>query len=95
MEEIQGDKQAINNYRPINNYCQFVEKYFERLIFNSVYQYLEEHKVLSADQSGFQANDSCVNQLLPIVDNIYSPFDTYPTLDPCGVFLDMRSLFSS
>ena len=67
-------------------------KVFERLIFNFVYEYLEEWKLLSADQSGFQANDSCVNQLLSIVHNILA-FDAYPTLESCGVFLDMSKAF--
>ena len=31
-----GDKQIINNYRPVHCY-QFVEKIFERIIFNSLY----------------------------------------------------------
>ena len=87
-----GDKQVINNYRPVS-LLPICGKVFERLIFNSVYEYLEEHKLLSADQSGFRANDSCVNQLLSIVHNIYSAFDTYPTLESRGVFLDMSKAF--
>ena len=87
-----GDKQVINNYRPVS-LLPICGKVFERLIFNSVYEYLEEHKLLSADQSGFRANDSCVNQLLSIVHNIYSAFDAYPTLESCGVALDMSKAF--
>ena len=40
-----------------------------------------------------QANDFCVNQLLPIVHNIYSAFDAYLTLQSRGVFLDMSKAF--
>ena len=87
-----GDKQVINNYKPVS-LLPICGKVFERLIFNSVYEYLEEHKLLSADQSGFRANDSCVNQLLSIVHNIYSAFDAYPTLESRGVFLDMSKAF--
>ena len=73
-------------------------KVFERLIFNSVYEYLEEHLLLSADHSGFQANDSCVNQLLSIVHNIYIyiyiySLSAYPTLESHGVFLDTSKAF--
>ena len=42
-------------------------KVFERVIFNLLYEYLEEHKLLSAGKSDFWVNDFCVNQLLPIV----------------------------
>ena len=60
---------------------------FERLNFNSLFEYLEKCKPLSAHQSGFQANDSCVDQLLSIVLNICTAFAAYPTLEFCGVFL--------
>ena len=66
---------------------------FERLIFNSLYQFLEEHNLLSIHQSGFRWNDSCINQLLFIVHTLYKAFDAYPTLDTRGVFLDMSKAF--
>ena len=68
-------------------------KIFERLIFNSLYQFLEEHNLLSVHQSGFHCNDSCINQLLFIVHTLYKAFDAYPTLDTRGVFLDMSKAF--
>ena len=66
---------------------------FERIIFNSLYEYVEENKLLSVHQSGLWSNDSCVNQLLLIVHNLYKAFDVYPTLETCGVFLDMSKAF--
>ena len=36
-----GDKQVINNYRPVS-LLSICGKVFEILIFNSVYEYLEE-----------------------------------------------------
>ena len=87
-----SDKQVINSYRSVS-ILPICGKVFEKLIFNSVYKYLEEQKLLSADQSGFRENDSCVNQLLSIVFNIYSAFDAYPTLESRGVFLDMSKAF--
>ena len=80
-----SDKQVINNYRPVS-LLPISGKAFERLLFNYVYEYLEEYKLLSPDQSGFRANDSCVNQLLSIVHNIYSAFNAYPTLQSCGIY---------
>ena len=38
------------------------------------------NKLLSADQYGFRANDSCANQLLSIVHNINTAFNAYPPL---------------
>ena len=80
-----GGKQVINNYKPVS-LLPICGKGFERLIFNSVHEYPEEHKLLSADQSGFRANDYCVNQLLSIVHNIYSAFDAHSTLESRDVF---------
>ena len=69
-----GDKQIISNYRPVS-LLPICGKIFERLIFNSLYEYVEENKLLSMHQSGSWSNDSCVNQLLSIVHNLYKGFD--------------------
>ena len=47
----------------------------------------------SIHQSGFWSNDSCVNQLLSIVHNLYKAFGAYPTLGTRGVFLDISMTF--
>ena len=71
------------------------EKIFERLTFISLYKYLEENKLLSVRQSGFQSGsgDSRANQLLSIIHNSHKAFYAYPTLKTCGVFLDMSKAF--
>ena len=68
-------------------------KIFERIIFNSLHEYVEENKLLSVHQSGFRCNDSCVNQLFSTVHNLYKVFDAYPTLEIRGLFLDMSKAF--
>ena len=87
-----GEKQIINNYRPVS-LPPICGKIFERLILNSLFEYLEKYKLLSAHQSGFAANDSCVDQLLSIIHNIHTAFDAYPTLESHGVFLDISKVF--
>ena len=68
-------------------------KILEKLFFKSIFEYHEEKKLLSAHQSGFWSSDSCVNQLLSIIHNLHEVFDAYPTLETCGVFLDMSMVF--
>ena len=68
-------------------------KILEILIFNSLYEYVEENKLLLMHQSGFRSNNSCVNQLLSVIHNLYKRFDAYPTLKTRGVFLDMSKVF--
>ena len=87
-----GDKQIVDNYRPVS-LLPVCGKIFERLIFNSLYQFLEEHNLLSIHQSSFPSNDSCINQLLFIVNTLYKAFDAYPSLDARGVFLNMSKVF--
>ena len=57
-------KQLIHNYRPVSllstaNLLKSIRKN----------NFLEENNLLSTDQSGFQANGPCVNQLLFTVRN--------------------------
>ena len=61
-----------------------MKDWFERS--TPLYKYVEEYKLLSMHQSGFQSSNSYVDHLLSIVDNLYKGFDAYPTLETCGVF---------
>ena len=56
-------------------------KIFEKLIFKSLFEYLDEHKLLSEHQSGFRPNDSYEDQLLSTVHDIYTDFDDDLTLE--------------
>ena len=58
-------KNLIKNYRPISLLPIF-SKVFERLIYNSLYNYFIQNKLFTECQSGFMPGDSCVAQLLSI-----------------------------
>ena len=75
----------IKSYRPI---CLFpiFSKIFERLIFNSLYNYLMQNKLFTECQSGFIPGDSCVAQLLSITHEIYKCFDCNPPADTRVIF---------
>ena len=64
-------------------------KIFGKLIFKSLLEYLDEQKMPAEHQSGFKRNDSCTNQLPPIVYDFYTAFYADPTLAVQGVFLNM------
>ena len=57
-----GDKDNANNYRPIS-VLPIISKIFERIIFKHVYNHLHVNRLISKHQSGFQPNESTVNQL--------------------------------
>ena len=64
-------------------------KIFEKIIFNSLFKYLEDNKLLTCNQSGFRPGDSCVHQLLSIIHEIYKSFDASPSLEVRGFYLNI------
>ena len=68
-------------------------KMFEKVIFNSLFQCLDENDLLTSNQSGFRPGDSCAHELLPIMYEIYKAFDANLSLDVRGVFLDLSKAF--
>ena len=74
-----GYKQIIKNYRPVS-LLLICTKIFEKIIFNSLYKYLEYNKLLSCNQSGFRPGDSYVYQFLSITHEIYKSIDANPQL---------------
>ena len=69
-----NDKQCLNNYRPIS-LLPICSKSFERLIFKKMLGFFIENGLISQHQSGFKPGDSCINQLLSIIHEIYQLFD--------------------
>ena len=52
------DKQIIDNYRPLS-LLPACGKIFESLVFNSIFDFLGNNGLLSANQSDFRPSDSC------------------------------------
>ena len=87
-----GDKKLIQNYRPVS-LTPICGKTFEKLMFNSLFEYTENNNLLNPHQSGFRPGDSCVHQLLSITFDIYKSFDANPSLEVRGTFLAMSRAF--
>ena len=68
-------------------------KMFEKVIFNSLFQCLDENDLLTSNQSGFRPADSCAHELLSIMYEICKAFDANLSLDVRGVFLDLSKAF--
>ena len=67
-------------------------KFFERLIYNSLFESFIENELISSNQSGFKPGDSCINQLLFITHEIYKSFDD--GYEVTGAFLDLSKAFA-
>ena len=86
------DKTLIKNYHPISLLPIF-GKIFERVIYNSLFNYFLSNKLFTPSQSGFLPGDSSIAQLLSIIHEIQTAFDNNPTVDVRGVFLDISKAF--
>ena len=87
-----GDKNLVSNYRPISLLPIF-SKIFERIIFDTLYKYLEDNNFFNSNQSGFRPGDSCIHQLISITHDIYRSYDANPTQEVRGLFLDISKAF--
>ena len=78
----------VDNYRPVS-LLPICSKIFEKLIFDSIYEFLNKNDLFNNNQSGFRPNDSCIHQFIAITHNIFSAFDVNTSLEVRGVFLDL------
>ena len=68
-------------------------KIFARIIFNPILWISQKSSLLYPNQSGFHPFDSCENQLLSIVHDVYTNFDQGQTLEMRANFLDISKAF--
>ena len=87
-----NDKQLIQNHWPIFLLPIF-GKIFEEVLFNRIYNFLLNERLLNPNQSGFRPFDSCINQLLAITHESFELFDCNPSLKVRSVFLDVSKAF--
>ena len=87
-----GDPENITNYRSISVLPCF-SKVLERIMYNSLYKYLCEEKLLYSKQSGFQKGHSTDHTIVHLVDQIYESFENNNyTL---RVFIDLSKAFDT
>ena len=85
-----GNKETLENYRFVS-LLPICGKIFERLIYNSLFEFFIASELISSNQSGFKPGDSCINQLHSITHEIYKSF--YDGYEPRGDFLDISKTF--
>ena len=51
-----GDKQFVNNYRPISLF-PITGQIFERLLYNQMFEFFIRNDLISQNQSGFKPGD--------------------------------------
>ena len=80
-----GKKELLTNYRPISVLSCF-SKILERIMYNRVYNYLNDNNLLFHKQFGFWKGHSTDHALIKLIDSIRDSFNQNKyTL---GVFID-------
>ena len=87
-----GDRNDVNNYRPIS-VISIVAKVFERIVYDQLYAYLEEHSIICKYQSGFRSTHSTVTALLEATDTWAYNIDRGKI--NAVVFLDLKKAFDT
>ena len=85
-----SDKQTLKNYPPVS-LLPNCGKIFEKIIFNEMFRFFLDNKLITTNQSGFKPGDSCINQLLSILHEIYKSFDD--RLEVRSFFLHISKAF--
>ena len=79
----------MDNYRPIS-LLNYVEKFFERLVYKQVFHFLRDNLLITVYQSGFMPGDSTVNQLVQVYHLLCEALDKK---DVRIVFCDISKAF--
>ena len=87
-----GFKSDLNNYRPIS-VIPTVAKIFEKIIYDQLYQYLNENGLLNSGQSGFRSLHSTLTALLETNDNWCVNIDR--GLLNGVIFIDLKKAFDT
>ena len=70
-----------------------MEKKIEKIIFDRIYNFPLEEKLLDPNHSRFRPSDFCINQPLAITHRIFEAFDCNPPLEVRSVSLDISKAF--
>ena len=85
-----GEKQDINNYRPVS-VLPVITGIFERHISTCLINFLDKHKLIYDNQSGFRRNHSCQTSLTKMVDNWFTAMNNNEIVG--AVLLDLSKAF--
>ena len=87
-----GDKNDLNNYRPISK-LSCLAKTLESLLSDQLKEFLSLHSLLSPNQSGFRANHSTVSAASLVLNDIVSAVDRH--MQCAALFVDLSKAFDT
>ena len=87
-----GDSSQITNYRPISVLSCF-SKIFERIMYNHLYDFMEQYNIIYDYQFGFRQKHSTQQAIISLVQNITQSLDSGDIV--IGLFLDLKKAFDT
>ena len=85
-----GDKSLINNYTPIS-ILSFYSKFFEKLMYNKLYNFIEANDILYADQYGLRRGHSTQQAIITFIYKITKSVNSDDFV--ISVFSDLKIAF--
>ena len=85
-----NEKTSCANYRPISLLSN-IGKIFERIMYNRIEDFLDEHNIIYEYQFGFRKKYSTNHALLSITEQIRTNLDNKNFA--CGIFVDLQKAF--
>ena len=83
-----NSRQIKSNYRSIS-LLPICGKILEKIVFDELYNFMNNNNLISKDQSGFRPGDSTINQLISITSTIFESFENFE--ETRALFLDIIS----
>ena len=87
-----GDKQEVNNYRPIS-LLTGISKILERIIYTRLINFLQINDIFSNFQFGFRKKHSTSHALLTFIEKVTQAIDNHSHM--LGIFLDFSKAFDT
>ena len=87
-----GYKHLMKNDRHIS-LLPICGKVFENIVFKHMYNYFVSNNLITNSQSGFRPQDSTVNQLIHLINDIHKSFDNRKSFETRAVFLGISKSF--
>ena len=69
-------------------------KIFQKVVFNRIYSFLLNERLLNLYHFEFCPSESCINQLVAITHEIFESFGCNPCFEVTSAFLDISKAFS-
>ena len=87
-----GDPHLMTNYRPIS-LLPAASKIYEKALYEQIYDYFTEHKLMLDSQYGFRKKHSTEHAALELIDRLMEEIDKKNI--PIAIFLDLSKAFDT